>query len=54
MTAVLHPDRMPERVVHFLPLRIDTFGATCFAISFLSQCALGISRVRPAGEAEAE
>jgi hypothetical protein len=54
MTAVLHPDRMPERVVHFLPVRIDTFGAACFAISFLTQCALGIARVRPATRAEGE
>lgn len=51
---MLHPEQMPGRVVHFLPVRLDTFGAACFAISFLTQCALGISRVRPAGEAEGE
>jgi hypothetical protein len=48
---VLHPDQMPGRVVHFLPLRLDTFGAACFAISFVTQCALGIARGR---ELEAE
>jgi hypothetical protein len=51
---VLHPDQMPGRVVHFLPLRLDTFGAACFAISFVTQCALGISRAGATAGAEAE
>lgn len=52
-TAVLHPDQMPGRVVHFLPLRLDTFGVACFAISFLTQCLLGIVRAGATGDAEA-
>ena len=54
MMAVLHPERMPEPVVHFLSVRLDTFGAACFAISFVTQCALGITRVAPASEDERE
>jgi hypothetical protein len=51
---VLHPDQMPARVVHFLPLRLDTFGAACFAISFVTQCALGTARARASRALEAE
>ena len=54
MMAVLHPERMPEPVVHFLSVRLDTFGAVCFAISFVTQCALGITRIAPASEDERE
>jgi hypothetical protein len=54
MTAVLHPEQMPERVWHVVPVRLDTFGAACFAISFLTQCALGISRSRATMEIESE
>jgi hypothetical protein len=54
MTAVLHPENMPTHVVHFLPLRLDTFGAGCFALSFATQCALGLSAVRPPTKIEAE
>jgi formate/nitrite transporter FocA (FNT family) len=54
MTAVLHPEQMPERVWHVVPLRLDTFGAACFAISFVTQCALGISRPPATPESEGE
>lgn len=54
MTAVLHPEQMPERVWHAVPVRLDTFGAACFAISFVTQCALGITRSRTAMERESE
>jgi hypothetical protein len=54
MTAVLHPDRMPEPVVHFLSLRLDTFGAICFATSFVTQIALGLSRISRTREVESE
>jgi hypothetical protein len=54
ITAVLHPEQMPERVWHAVPVRLDTFGAACFAISFVTQCALGISRSRVPLERERE
>lgn len=46
LTAVLHPDSLSERVTGAVPLRIDTFGAACFAISFTTQCTLGCLAAR--------
>ena len=46
LTAVLYPDSLSGRVTGALALRIDTFGAVCFAVSFTTQCALGCLAAR--------
>jgi hypothetical protein len=46
LTAVLHPDSLSRHVARAVPLRIDTFGAACFAVSFVTQCTLGCLAAR--------
>lgn len=46
LTAVLHPDSLSDSVNGAVPVRIDTFGAACFALSFVLQCVLGCVAAR--------
>jgi D-inositol-3-phosphate glycosyltransferase len=46
VVAVLRPSFLSESVTHWLPVRRDTFGTVCFAVSAVTSTALGVLRVR--------
>lgn len=53
LSAAFHPDRLVDAVVHWLPLRKDTFGVVCFAASAAAYLLLDVLGARPARRASA-